>query len=39
MKEQFLCCFAVVGEQSWMQSLHSPVQVEGCNLCIVPLKV
>lgn len=39
MKEQFLCRFAVMGGQSWMQSLHSPVQVEGCNLRIVPLEV
>lgn len=39
MKEQFLWCFASMGEQGWMQSLCSPVQVEGCNLCIVPLKV
>lgn len=39
MKEQFLCRFAVVGKRIWMQSLHSPVQMEGCNLCIVPLKV
>ena len=39
MKEQFLCRFAVMGGQSWMQSLRSPVQVEGCNLRVVPLKV
>lgn len=33
MKEQFLWCFAST------QNLCSPVQVEGCNLCIVPFKV
>lgn len=39
MKEQFLCHFTVAGGQSRMRSCCSPVQVEGCNLCIVPLKV
>jgi len=38
-KEQFLCRFAVTRGLSQMRSLRSPVQVEGCNLCVVPLKV
>lgn len=39
MKEQFLCPFAIMGGQSWRQSLRSPVQVEGGDLRVVPLKV
>lgn len=39
MKEHFLCRLAVTGGQSRTQTRRSPVQVEGCNLRIVPLKV
>lgn len=39
MKEHFLRRFTVTGGQSRTQTLRSPVQVEGCNLRVVPLKV